>query len=917
MNRRSLPALFNVPRRSLLAQLLGVYLLFVAAIFAADYKVNDVAQQQVTAQVQTTDLAVAQEISRETDNKIRGAESTLIRLSRLPAVRQGNLSEMADAFRSFRAARPDVDLVYWLDSNGVLQLSIPSNARTLGESFAAEPIFNSALRSPHPVLQDGVIDFTTYNADVMLAAQVRDSRGRLVGVLGTNLLLDDLRQPLVSVIASQARQHQHVLISIVDAQGRLIATQQTERILQPVLGELPGASDALAGKVATRQGSDAQGQRWLYSSVPVPGVGWAVVVQRSASDALAVITNFSRWITIAALVFLLGGLLFWLVLLRRVVQPLHTLAHRHAALPTPDDAPKDEDGHLRERPDEIGDLARSLARLERDVISQLGELHTLLETSNAVVTSLDPTHVGSTIIREVQRLVDIQAAAVLVPDDEGVLRVLVSEGRGQEYDRTVRIQPDQLTYPAALALHDGRPVQMIAGEDADFSARAYTAGFRAMLAIPIISHVGSVVLVVHRRQPQRFSDHEIDLLLTFANYAALAWEHAVLYERSDERLRDVAHENERLYRQAMAEKQTLTATMRSMTDGLILMSVDSGILYANPGATDITGVDTAALEGAHIGVVYGSLRAIVQNAADFDRLLDNVESGELTSCIIETAKDERFRAINVRLFDVRDEAGQLIGRGLLLRDVTRERELDQFKTTLLGAVGHELRTPLAAIKGYASTLLQDDVSWAPADEQQFLEAISSESDRLAQLVTSLLDLSRIEAGLLSLHRAPCRLDTLVDNALRRLPVSSGTIATDIPADLPPLDGDRARLEIVLQNLLSNALAYGNGHVDVSAELQDGSVVVRVADDGPGIADDELPHIFERFYRAKRGSKLRAGGTGLGLAICKAFVEAHDGSIWAESTSHGTTIAFAVAAAPLSREGAPPDDVPIPKTARAS
>ena len=916
MNHLSVQSVRDLPRRSLLVQLLGVYLLFVAAIFAADYKVNAVAQQQVTSQVQTTDLALAQEIARETDDKISGAELTLVRLSRLGSVRRGDVGAMSDAFQSFRAARPDVDLVYWLDPHGILQFSVPSNVRTLGESFASQAIFSSALRSHHPVLQDGVIDFTTYNAVVMLAVPVRNPDGKLAGVLGTDLLLDDLTEPISSVVTSQAKQHQHMLISIVDAQGQLIGTVQTESILQPVLDQLPGAADALRGRAATRQGTDAQGQPWLYSSVPIGTVGWAVVVQRSASDALTAITNFRRWITVAAIVFALGGLLFWLVLLRRVVQPLHALSRRHAALPAPDQSTTD-DRQLRGRADEIGNLARSLARLERDVITQLGELHTLLETSNAVVTSLDPTHVGRTIIREVQRLVDIQAAAVMVPDDEGVLRVLVSEGRGEEYDREVQISPDQLTVPSALSLHEGRPVQAVAGEDEDFPPHAYNAGFRAMLAIPIISHVGNVVLIVHRNVAQKFEEREIELLLTFANYAALAWEHAVLYERSDERLREVARENERLYRQAMAEKQTLAATMSSMSDGLILTRVDGRVLYANPGAGILTGLSTAAIEDGHIDVVYASLESAAQDPAACTDALARMQRGELAGGLVETAMDGDFRAVQLRLFDVRDDTGERIGRGLLLRDVTRERELDQFKTTLLGAVGHELRTPLSAIKGYASTLLQDDVSWAASDERQFLEAISAESDRLAQLVTNLLDLSRIEAGLLSLHREPCGLQELVDNAVRGLPPPSVATTVDIPSTLPMLDADAARLEVVVHNLLSNAQAYGSAHIRVSATHRDGSVVVEVVDDGPGIAADELPHIFERFYRAKRGSQMRVGGTGLGLAICKAFVEVHGGTIWAESSARGTIIAFTVPTVSLSGEAAHDNDGSISTTARAS
>jgi signal transduction histidine kinase len=216
----------------------------------------------------------------------------------------------------------------------------------------------------------------------------------------------------------------------------------------------------------------------------------------------------------------------------------------------------------------------------------------------------------------------------------------------------------------------------------------------------------------------------------------------------------------------------------------------------------------------------------------------------------------------------------------------------QFKTTLLAAVGHELRTPLAAIKGHSSTLLQEDVVWPPDDQRHFLQTISTEADRLAQMVTNLLDLARVEAGLLPLQRGPARLADLVEQAVQRVGRPLPDLAVRLPADLPLLAVDGPRIGVVLYNLLANALAYGEGAVAISAAPQGaGWVAVRVTDNGPGIAPDELPHVFERFYRAQRGLQRRSGGTGLGLAICKAFVEAHGGTIWAESAPGGTTIAF--------------------------
>lgn len=892
-------AVFALPRRSLLVQLLGVYLLFVALVIGIDLKVNEVARQQVISQFQSSDLALAQEIALDTDSQLSSTTHALRNLSSLAAVQHGNVRAMVHDFRAFKAARSDLDLVYWLGPDSSIQVSVPSDLRTLGATFANQALFRRAVHAPagHPMVQDGIVDLTTFNAVLTILLPVR-VQGRLVGVLGANLKLDDLNQSFGPVVTSQGQHGQHLRISILDNEGRLIGTDELERLLQPAVSSLPGAAAALAGRADTRVATDTQGVQWLYASVPVPSVRWAVVVQRSASDALGAVSTFQRWITIAAALFAVGGLLFWLVLLLRVVRPLRFLAGRYSSLSM--------GGTVRPRPalshrkDEMGALARSLRRMEHDVEQQLAELHTLLETSSAVVTSLDPTLVGRTIIQGVQRLVDIQAAAVFVPDEEGVLRVLVSEGRGQEHDQAISIRLDDLSRPPALALHERHPVQRVAGEDS-FPEVSAQAGFGALLALPIISRgAGGVVLVVHRVRAQRFSEQDVELLLTFANHAALAWEHAVLYERSDERLRQIARENEDLYREAAAERGRLAAIMESMTDGLILTGVDGAVLYANPGAGAIIGWDRADFNGAHIGAVHHALLAQARDPEAYAHLLTQVQAGERLAWILESERSGAYCALNLRLFDVHDDQGTIIGRGLLLSDITRERELDQFKTTLLGAVGHELRTPLAAIKGYASTLLQNDVTWSAGEQTRFLETISTEADRLAQLVSNILDLSRLEAGLLPLHREPCRPTSLVSAAVQRMGHDAAAIRICLPHELPEVDVDRARIEVVIHNLLANALAYGNGRVEVSAVQEREAVVLSVSDNGPGIAPEDLPRIFERFYRAGQGQRQRSSGTGLGLAISRAFVTAHGGRIWAQSSEDGTVISFSLPTASTGR-----------------
>jgi PAS domain S-box-containing protein len=883
-------------RRSLLVQLLSVYLLFAVVVLIGGVGVNAIVEQQLRNDVQASDRALAQEIALQTSLQLRGAENALVALSKL-VVGAGTLAAIESTFQAFQSARSDVDQVYWLDPLGGLRVSCSPCQVGLVAEFSPPDVVQRAFTASAPVFDVSIaaepFKGSVVTAGVIVAYPVRDPHNdNLVGIVAASFSLRELSVPLSNVVNAQQHQGRQLMISIIDDQGRLVATPQRERILFTVLDELPGADQALQGHVVSRLGPGPDGQDWLFSAVPVPYTGWAVVVQRPASEALAVVAQLHLWLLVAALLFAIGGLLFWLMLLVRVIRPLHTLAIQHQALPTSEQSIPVHATVLAERDDEVGNLAHSLVRLERDGLEKLGELRTLLETSNAVVGSLEPRAVVRKIIHEVRRLVDVQAAAVLLPDEKGVLHVLESSGHSEHYDHLLSLSPDEVSSPPVLALREGKPVQKLLGPHT--SSLSYDEGFRSVLTIPIISrHAGGVVLLVHRTEPRPFNQNEIDLLLMFANYATLAWDHAVLYERSDERLREVAQENERLYQQASKEKQTLAAIMGSMSDGLVLTGIDGTVLYANVGASTIVGLPIAALEGDSISALYVALRTTAVDPAECNQALARAQSANDMEVVVEIRRDGRRRAIHLRLFDVRDEFGLAIGRGLLLRDVTRERELDEFKTTLLAAVGHEVRTPLAAIKGHASTLLQEDVIWPLADQRHFLQTISSEADRLAQLVSNLLDLSRKEAGILLLKRVPTRVQNLVAKIIEQLSSPGVTISAQIPDDLPLVNIDSGRIEVVLHNLVANALVYGEGEVRITAERREDTIIVAVSDNGPGIAPDELPQVFERFYRARHGRQQHSGGTGLGLAICKAFIEAHSGIIWAESNVQGTTISFSL------------------------
>lgn len=224
----------------------------------------------------------------------------------------------------------------------------------------------------------------------------------------------------------------------------------------------------------------------------------------------------------------------------------------------------------------------------------------------------------------------------------------------------------------------------------------------------------------------------------------------------------------------------------------------------------------------------------------------------------------------------------------------RAQEADRTRTELLSTIAHELRTPLAAIKGFCSTLLQDDVEWPPHAQREFLSIIDQESDHLADMVERLLDFSRLEAGALEVQPIVCQLAEIIARVSDRLHMLAHrhVLIVDIPADLPPVHADPQRIGQVLSNLVDNATKYAPAQTSIIIGAQAGSswVTVSVRDQGCGIAPEFQERVFERFFRMR--TQPPRPGAGLGLAICRRIVEAHGGRIWVESTvGQGSTFHF--------------------------
>jgi signal transduction histidine kinase len=257
---------------------------------------------------------------------------------------------------------------------------------------------------------------------------------------------------------------------------------------------------------------------------------------------------------------------------------------------------------------------------------------------------------------------------------------------------------------------------------------------------------------------------------------------------------------------------------------------------------------------------------------------------------------DRQRYLRLILFDVTDPAGMPIGRGRILQDITQRYELDRMRSRLISTVSHELRTPLAAIKGYASTLLAEDVEWDAASQNEFLNIISDETDHLSELVTDLLDMSRIESGNLTVKQIACDLPDLVWQAAQHAYPSPGdSLQVDLPVECPAVLVDPQRITAVLRNLIENAVKYGGEGkpVRINAVQNGESLIVYISDEGPGISQSQAMRVFDSFYRVDNGLTRQITGAGLGLAISRGFIQAHGGDIWIEPSLQGTCVAFSL------------------------
>jgi two-component system phosphate regulon sensor histidine kinase PhoR len=330
------------------------------------------------------------------------------------------------------------------------------------------------------------------------------------------------------------------------------------------------------------------------------------------------------------------------------------------------------------------------------------------------------------------------------------------------------------------------------------------------------------------------------------------------------------------------ERGNLATVLTNLTDGVVMTDAEEKLLLTNPAAERLFNFKKENVNG----------HPLIEAVHDYE--IDEIVKKCLSTTHEQTAQLEtngRF----IRVIAVPITTGRSYSTLVLFQDLTELRNLQTMRRELIGNISHDLRTPIAGIKAMVETLQDtaiDDkqVAW------DFLTRINGEVDRLTQMVTELTELSHIETGKAELRRVPTNLNYLIEEVVGQMrPQAESkpvTITTDFNSNLPVIKVDKDRIRQTLTNLVHNAIKFNNpgGKVTITTTFDNESAIVSMSDTGIGISKEDLPHIFERFYKADKARS--QGGSGLGLAIAKHTIQAHGGNISVKSEEgKGTTITF--------------------------
>ncbi len=481
--------------------------------------------------------------------------------------------------------------------------------------------------------------------------------------------------------------------------------------------------------------------------------------------------------------------------------------------------------------------------------ARVNELEALTRLGQIVTGSLEL----DVVLKEI-----VDAAVEVTGSEEGSL-LLLDEKSGELYMRASRNFNDEFVNTFRLPIQDSLAGNVLrSGKHVILDEQtpqkiktSYLVNSLIYVPLKLKGKVLGVLGVDNRHKRITFKKNDVSLLMAMAEYAVIAIQNANLYTDSAN------------------EQNKLNAIIHNIDEGVLVVDQDNRLILINRAAENILNVEKPVKPGTPIEEL--DLEA---------ELIEKFKDGAPTESAHTETEDKKELTYSTQISPIPG-----VGTAIIFHNITYLKKLDQIKNDFVSTVSHDLRSPLTAILGYVELL--DRVGPLNETQKEFVNRVQTSVHNITNLVDDLLNLGRIEAGF-DTRKEFVDLGKLIDFTVeglgKVLQTHQQTLKTSLPKDIPQIFGSPVQLRQVISNLLTNACKYSPDGATIEAILtkENNQIILQVTDEGYGIPPVDIPHIFEKFYRAGNIST-EIPGTGLGLAIVKTIIEAHNGRIWVDST----------------------------------
>lgn len=536
---------------------------------------------------------------------------------------------------------------------------------------------------------------------------------------------------------------------------------------------------------------------------------------------------------------------------------------------------------------------RELQNLREEVVRLQSRFSLLSDLNRKISSSLELGTVLQDIVDAACTLTEAKYGAVGVFDEAGKITQFITHGLSDEERARIGNLPQGLGVLGWLR-DQPRPIRLH-----DISLHPRSVGFppnhppmKSFIGAPmrVAGEIMGNIYLTEKTYAQEFTPEDESLLILFSAQAALAIRNAHLFSQ----VSDLATERGQLLASSEFEKERINKLVDTSPTGVFVINEQGTTVLLNQEGQRILGYDPSngkTIDEARKAIVYRKPDGSLYKFEDLP-LMRSLSRGETIRAeeIRLERPDGHTIPVLVNSSPIYSPDGKIISAIAALQDITPLEEMERMRSEFLGMVSHELRTPLTAIKGSAATVLGSRNPFSVSETRELFQIIDDQADRLRELVDNLLDITRIEAGVLSVHPEATDLAAVIKDVVATFARvdSHRQVSLNVPSRLPQVNADKRRVPQVITNLLNNAAKFSPPSEAISLDVTAGSdtVTVAVSDRGMGIAEDKLHQLFKKFSRLNPEDDGKLSGTGLGLAICKGIVEAHGGRIWAESAGIG-------------------------------